>query len=138
MEVLLVLVILGLLAGVAIFATTGIQKRAKIDATKIKLEAISNAIDAYQMHVGSYPAEEEGGLQALREEPTFENEEMAEKWSGPYLTEDPLDAWNQPFQYEALDAETAETMGVPFRLWSTGPDKQDGTEDDIRNWEEEA
>ncbi len=138
MEVLLVLVILGLLATVAILATGGIQRRAKIDATKIKLGVIGQAVKTYQMHVGHYPTDEEGGLTALTERPTtFETDAMAEKWSGPYLEEAPTDAWDQPFMYEELDPETAESMGAPFKLWSTGPDMQDGTDDDIRNWKEE-
>jgi general secretion pathway protein G len=137
-EVLLVVLIIGMLAGVFIVGYAGVQGRAKIDTTRNKLKAsIASAVELFNLHIGHYPTEEEGGLQALRTKPTFTDEKLAEKWAGPYLTEDPVDEWGQPFNYQPLDAATAAEVGVPFKLWSNGPDKQDGTEDDIRNWTEQ-
>ena len=135
-EVLLVILILGMLATVFIIAVGGTRERARKETTMLKLKAIENALETYNMHVGNYPTEEQGGLQALRIKPTFEDEKTAEKWSGPYLREDPLDAWGHPFNYTLLDASQATELGVPFKLWSDGPDGQDGTDDDIRNWQE--
>jgi len=136
-EVLLVILIIGMLAGIFIVGYAGVQSRAKIDATRNKLKAsMGTAIELYNMHVGHYPTEEEGGLQALRTKPTFSDEKLTEKWAGPYLTEDPVDAWDHAFHYETLDPAQVTELGVPFKLWSDGPDGQDGTDDDIHNWQE--
>ncbi|MCK4624936.1 MAG: type II secretion system major pseudopilin GspG, partial [Phycisphaerae bacterium] len=134
-EVLLVMVILAMLAGVAIVMFSGTEEGAKIDTTKLKLTEIEKALGLYNMHVKHYPTEEEGGLEALRKKPS--DEDAAKKWRGPYLTEKPKDAWDKPFHYEPVDSESTENIGKPYKLWSEGPDKQSETDDDIRSWSEE-
>lgn len=135
-EVLLVMVILAMLAGVAIVMFGGTEKGAKIDTTKLKLTAIEKALGLYNSHVKHYPTEEEGGLDALRKKPS--DEEAAKKWRGPYLNEEPKDAWDKAFHYEPADSESSEnTGGKPYKLWSEGPDGQNETDDDIRSWSEE-
>jgi general secretion pathway protein G len=137
-EVLLVVLILGMLATVAIVALGPRRKQARIDTTKLKISQVETALSLYNNDIGHFPTQEEGGLQALRTEPTFDEETLSEKWHGPYLKDDPVDAWDRPFHYEEVDATTATDIGRDFKLWSDGPDKQDGTDDDIRNWKEET
>jgi len=137
-EILLVLAIIGMLAGVTIFAIGGIGKRARIDTTKAILETVANALDTYQLHIGHYPSEEEGNLDALRVKPAFDTEQLAGKWSGPYLKKAPADAWSNPLSYEIRVATTADSTEPPFRLWSNGPDGMSDTEDDINYWTEDA
>jgi general secretion pathway protein G len=136
-EVLLVVLILGMLAAVFIVGYGGIQQGAKIDTTRLKMKNIETALENYNLNVGHYPTEDEGGLKALRTKPTFDDEKLAEKWRGPYLREDPTDAWDLDYNYQVLDSATATELGIQFKIWSNGPDKQDGTEDDIRNWTEQ-
>jgi general secretion pathway protein G len=132
-EVMLVLVILAMLAGVAIFAFGNMGEGAKIDATKIKLKQIETALDAYNLAIGHYPSEEEGGLKALLTKPTFSDEKMGEKWRGPYLNADPKDEWGNAFTYEVVTGST-EAGAKPYKLSSNGPDKNPQTDDDIKNW----
>ncbi|MCX5661965.1 MAG: type II secretion system major pseudopilin GspG [Planctomycetota bacterium] len=132
-EVLLVLVILGMLATVAIVALSGTRETARIDATKLKINQLESALDLYNLALGSYPSDEQG-LKALQTKPTFDDEKQGEKWRGPYLKSDPRDEWNHEFKYQKVEGSTEETGGKPFKLWSMGPDGQDGTEDDIKNW----
>jgi general secretion pathway protein G len=134
MEVLLVLAILGMMAGIAIFAMVGQREGAKKDITDIKIKELKNALDAYNMNIGHYPTEEEGGLTALLTKPSFSDEVLGEKWRGPYLTEKPRDPWGNEFHYEATQAGTPEAALTPCKVWSNGPDGQDGTEDDIKSW----
>lgn len=147
-EVLLVLLILGMLAGLAIFAFSGTQQHAKIQTAQLKIKEIASALDRYQMDVGHYPTQDEGGLQALITEPTFDNQALASKWAGPYLKDaDALnDPWGNPIQYE-LQTDTSSggsssaggtPTGPAYHLWSYGPDGQDGTDDDIRNWSDQS
>jgi hypothetical protein len=84
------------------------------------------------------PNETEGGLDALLKRPTFENEKLGEKWSGPYLKPGtPLDdPWGFKLRYELTDAtassDTEKKGGLPYRLYSVGPDGQPETDDDIK------
>ena len=135
-EILLVLAIIGMLAGVAIVALIGTREGAKIDTTKAMIKEIESAMETYNMHIGHYPNEEEGGIGALLTKPTFQTETLGEKWSGPYLKQEPVDVWGNKLNYQLSQPGSPEAQQTPFRLWSNGPDGMDGTEDDIRNWSE--
>jgi len=136
-EVLLVILILGMLATVAIVALSGTREGAKIDTTKLLLNEVQTALDTFNMHLNRYPTEDEG-LGALRTKPQFEDEAEGEKWRGPYLKRDPKDAWDQPLNYQPVDPGSDEAaQGLKYKVWSNGPDKQSETDDDIRSWSEE-
>ncbi len=137
-EILLVIVILLMLAGALVVFVLPQQKGAEKNTTRIMLQQVANALDTYRMNIGHYPTEQEGGLDALLKKPTFETESMGEKWLGPYLKpgttlEDP---WGHKIHYELNDTTTAndteKTGGLPYRLFSLGPDGQPDTEDDIK------
>jgi general secretion pathway protein G len=137
-EILLVLAILLMLATVAIVALSGTREGAKIDTTRLLIQEVENALETYNMHMSRYPTEEEGGLNALLTKPAFEDEKLAERWRGPYLKSEPRDSWARPLHYTLAEAGSTETTpgAKPFRLSSDGPDGQEGTADDIRNWTE--
>ncbi|MGB2822209.1 MAG: type II secretion system major pseudopilin GspG [Phycisphaerae bacterium] len=138
-EVLLVIAIIGVLAGVFIFAIGGTQERANKDAARLLVKQVCGALERYKLHIGHYPTEEEGGLDALRKEPDFNDDAMAEKWSGPYLETEPTDAWSNTLNYTPTEPGSEEARTVPYKVWSNGPNGQDdnGADDDIRNkaWE---
>ena len=127
MEVLLVLVILVILASLAVTTYNGIQKRAEKDATKAKVGVITGQIDTYQLHMRNYPT----NLNDLINKPG--DAKMADRWSGPYLkSADALrDTWGNDFRYAAPGKHNTDSYDV----WSVGADGQDGTADDIGNWE---
>ena len=133
-EILIVLGIIILLAGTAIVALVPQQKAARVDTTKLKMKSIETGLEAYNVNIGHYPNEQEGGLEALRTKPSFDNEAMGQKWYGPYLKEEPLDSWGNKFNYQLSQPGTPEADLTPFKLWSNGPDNMDGTEDDVKNW----
>lgn len=144
-EILLVIVIIMMLAGALVVFVLPQQKGAEKNTTRIMLQQVANALDTYRMNLGHYPTEQEGGLDALLKKPTFENESMGEKWLGPYLKagtslEDP---WGHAIRYELNDATTGSSSsantsdaekngGLPYKLFSAGPDGQPDTDDDIR------
>jgi general secretion pathway protein G len=127
MEVLLVLVILVVLASIAVSTYSGVQDRALKDAAKAKVGMISGQIDTYQLHMRSFPAD----LNDLITRPS--DAKSAERWSGPYLKESGalLDPWDNEIRYAAPGKHNPERYDV----WSVGPDEQDGSNDDIGNWE---
>ena len=133
-EILIVLGIIILLAGTAIVALVPQQRGARVDTTKIKLKQVETALEAYNVNIGHYPNEQEGGLEALRVKPSFDNEAMGQNWRGPYLKEEPTDAWGVKYNYQLSQPGTPEADLTPYKLWSNGPDGMDGTDDDIKNW----
>ncbi len=116
-EVMAVLLIVGLLAGLAIQNFMGQTDRAKQKATQAKLRMLHQAVNLFKLDTGRYPTEEEG-LLALIEQPSD-----VENWQpGGYLetTSVPQDAWNRDFIYQ-LNPDS----GKPFVIISLGADGQD-------------
>ena len=96
LELLVVMVIIGLLAGIVApqyFSQLG-KSNAKV--AKAQIESFGQALDQYRLDVGQYPSAEQG-LTALRAGPA-----NTPKWAGPYLKRDiPLDPWGNAYQYKA-------------------------------------
>jgi len=135
-EVLLVIVIILMLAGAIVAFLLPQQEGAEKNTTRLLLTQVSSALDTYRLNVGHYPTEEEGGLSALTTKPQFENERMGDKWVGPYIKPGTVleDAWGNSLRYEPTDASLEDDStgtGLPYRLFSAGPDGQPETEDDI-------
>ncbi len=123
-EVLLVLAILVILASMVGVYFVGAQRGAYEKAAKAQIGMFKQQLDMYRLDVGSYPNATQG-LTSLRQAPA--DLRNPQKWKGPYSEKDiPLDPWDNPYQYELLGADQ-------FRIWSLGPDQQDGTDDDISN-----
>jgi general secretion pathway protein G len=135
-EILLVIVIILLLAGALVVFVLPQQKGAEKNTTKLFISQVANALDTYRLNMGHYPTEQEGGLDALLKKPSFENERMGDKWQGPYLKPGTLldDPWGNKIRYELTDraAEGEKTGGLPYKLFSVGPDGQPDTDDDIK------
>ena len=85
-EVLLVIAILGMLAGVAIFSMGGTKDSSKINITGLLIEQACTALETYELQIGHLPTEDEGGLDALRKKPSFDDDDTAEKWRKPFIT----------------------------------------------------
>lgn len=128
-EVLLVIGILVVLGGVAVGVYSKVKSSSDKKATTILVSDVAAQVERYQIDMGSYPAEE--GLTLLIEKP--EDEKLAEKWAGPYLKNGvvPTDPWGEAIKYEKLESQ--EGTGAPFKVFSTGPDREEGTDDDISN-----
>lgn len=134
-EVLLVIAILGVLAAFVMPQFMGAADKAKVDAAQIQVSKsgpIANALNMFRLHVQRYPTSDEG-LRALSSRPDGLDE--SEEWSGPYIEDANTltDPWGKnEYQYRAPGEYNEE-----YDLWSMGPDKDDGTEDDVTNWTRE-
>jgi general secretion pathway protein G len=128
LEILVVLLILGLLAGLAITNLDKIFGGAQVQTAELFVsQTMKLPLNAYRISMGDYPTTAEG-IQALVSRPA----NKGERWNGPYIEGGiPLDPWKEPYQYE-YPGKRGKT--VSYDLWSKGPDKQSGTEDDIGNW----
>jgi len=119
-EILVVLVILGLLAGLV-----GPRLFGKVDSSKVKtaetqVKMLKTALQTYRLDVGRYPLTEDG-LGALMQRP---DGAAGPLWAGPYLDDSlPVDPWGNPYQYRDEPA-----AGQDFTLYSFGADGKAGGE----------
>jgi len=132
LEILVVLAIIGLLAGLAITNIDKIFGTAQVTTAQLFVkETMKTALTTYRIQMGDYPSTADG-LQALLTAPSSK----ADRWHGPYITETkvPTDPWGEPYQY----AFPGKRNKSSYDVWSKGPDKVDGTDDDIGNWDSTA
>ena len=126
LELLVVLVILGLLAGYVApkyFSQIG---KSEVKTTQAQIGALEKALDQYRIDTRHYPSTEQG-LAALNAKPAGEA-----NWGGPYLKKAvPNDPWGNPYQYR-MPGEHGEVD-----IYSFGPDGAPGGSGDgadIGNW----
>lgn len=127
MEVLLVLGILGVIMAMVVPKVLGRQKYASIDATRVSIGGLSQALKMYSLdHAGDFPSTTDG-LMILLKKPARPDA----AWKGPYLEQEPKDAWGQPLAYTFPGKHNVDSFDVS----SAGPDHVHGTPDDLGNWE---
>lgn len=130
-EMLVVLVILSLLAGLVLPRLMGRTEEARRQAAEVQMRVLENALALYYADNGFYPTTEQG-LAALVEKPT--TEPIPPKWKGPYLEKGilPKDPWDNDYVYISPGIHLKE-----FDLISYGKDGVQGGEGefaDIENW----
>lgn len=126
-EVLLVMIILVILGSLGVNVFTGTRDKANVDAANIQVSLLTDPMNRYRLQMNTYPEK----LEELWEEPSDSDE--AENWSGPYMEKLGNDPWGNPYQYLAEGEKNPDK----FDFWSYGPDGEDGTDDDIGNWDQE-
>lgn len=126
LELLVVMVIIGLLAGYVApryFAQVG---KSEVKIAKAQIDALEKALDQYRLDTHRYPSAEQG-LEALVTKPLGEA-----NWNGPYLKKAvPPDPWGKPYVYR-IPGQKSE-----FDLLSYGRDGRPGgtgEDADITNW----
>jgi general secretion pathway protein G len=126
LELLVVMVIIGLLAGYVgpkYFSQVG---KSEIKVARAQIDAFDKALDQYRLDAGHYPSTAQG-MSALMSKPANEA-----KWDGPYLKKAlPSDPWGNAYQYRQ-PGEHGE-----YDLYSYGKDgRQGGTGEnaDVTNW----
>jgi general secretion pathway protein G len=127
-ELLVVIIILGLIAGLVGPRLFGRVGQSKQTAARAQIELFGAALDQYRLDVGAYPAAA-AGLQALVQNPSVAN------WNGPYLKKPavPLDPWGRAYQYKCCPGEHGD-----YDLWTLGADGGpggDGENRDVTSWE---
>lgn len=119
LEMLVVLVVLGLLAGLIGPQLFGRVGEAKITTARTQMQLIGVGLDSYRLDNGAYPVTAQG-LDALTVPPRGQPVPM--NWRGPYLRKAvPLDPWGRPYLYRS-PARGAEG----FELQSLGRDGKEG------------
>lgn len=119
LEMIVVLVIIGLLAGLVGPNLFRQADRAKVQTAETQTAMLRGAIHSFRLDVGRLPTEEEG-LAVLLRKPG--DSQIAQFWEGPYVDgEIPLDPWNRPYVYQMSPSLTEE-----FSLYTYGADGRAG------------
>ncbi len=126
LELLVVLVVLGLLAGLVGPRYFNQLGKSEVKVARAQLEGLVKALDIYRLENGHYPSTEQG-LQALVVAPGD-----APRWDGPYLQKGvPADPWGRQYIYRA-PGENGD-----YDLLSLGKNGQPGGDGDgaeITSW----
>lgn len=124
-EVMVVVVILAILAGVVAPKVFGNREQAQITKVKQDIRAMESALNMYRMHNFQYPTTEQG-LESLVSQPS--SEPAPKNWQqGGYLPRVPKDPWGEPYNYLSPG-----THG-DFDLYSKGSPNSDESKK-IGNW----
>jgi general secretion pathway protein G len=114
LEIMIVLAIIAMIAGGVGVALFNKFKKAQIQTTKMRVKAVRESVTQYMIETPSCP------------------KSMDELLSGKYIDKDKMkDAWGGNITLKCPGTNDTEGADVS----SPGPDKQDGTADDIKSWE---
>lgn len=129
MEIIIVVVLIGLLAGLSSTVLLHKAQNAKKELARTAIKGLlTQALQCFYLDNNFYPTTAQG-LQALVEKPSGSPEPTQYDDEG-YLEEVPPDPWGMPYEYGCPGTHNKSR----FDLWSCGPDRQSGTPDDIVNW----
>lgn len=130
LEIMLVVVIISLLLGAAIYNMGGNVDTARNVRVQADISSIKSLLKVYNGMNGFYPTTEQG-LKALVAQPT--TEPRPKQWTQGF-EQIPRDPWDKEYNYACPGKHNPKS----FDLYSCGPDRLPGTADDIGNWEQET
>ncbi len=123
LEMLVVLVIIGLLAGLVGPRLFSRVDESKVKTARVQIKMLKGCLETMRLDINRFPTSQEG-LALLYNAPG--NEPLKSLWRGPYLDEEvPLDPWGNPYQYSLPGSNS-----MPFALYSFGADGEKGGEGD--------
>ncbi len=123
LEMVIVLGIIAMIMGGAIFVMKGISDSGALTVVRGDFKSIENALQMYRTNARMYPSQEQG-LEALTKRPT--TSPKPKSWS-KIMDEVPKDPWNKPYIYKfpgSIDPSRPEII-------TYGKDGIEGTEDDM-------
>ncbi len=124
-EVMVVVVILGILAAIVVPRIMDRPDEARKVKAQQDIRALEAALNLYRLDNYNYPTTDQG-LEALVQRPAAPE---PPKWKeGGYIDRLPQDPWTRPYLYLSPGTHGA------IDIYSSGPDGQPGTDDDIGNW----
>lgn len=128
-EIMVVLIIIGLLAGIVVPRLMGRTEEAKRTKASVQIKNLQSAVDLYNLDNGIYPSTDQG-LHALVEKPAIG--EIPKGWKeGGYIDKIPKDPWGNNYVY------ISPGVHGDYDIYSYGADGEEGGEGkdtDIQSW----
>ena len=128
-ELMVVIVILGILAGLIVPRLTDKPDKARVVKAKMQVENLAMAIKQFKLDNGFYPSTEQG-LQALVDAPSVGQKPRDYPEKG-YISQIPKDPWGNAYIY--IHPGEHEDFDL-FSLGADGDVGGDGYDADIGNW----
>ena len=114
LEIMIVLAIIAMIAGGVGVALFKQFNKAKVQTAKLRVKAARDAVTQYMIETPSCP------------------HNIDELVAGKYLDRgNAKDPWGSPLMMKCPGTNDVDGADV----WSPGPDKQDGTADDVKSWD---
>ena len=128
-ELLVVVVILALLAGIVMAKVMGRVGQAQVATTRTQIKELDTALELFYFDNNRYPTQDEG-LAALVTRPG--GADLPKYPEGGYMKQHavPKDGWSHEFIYHEPGSE-----GRDYEITSYGKDGNPGGGDDLNSWE---
>ena len=123
LEMVIVLGIIAMILGGAIFAMRNIGDSAKLTQADNDFKTLQSALAMYKLNAGTFPTTQQG-IKALFEKPT--TQPAPRRWAR-VIDKVPLDPWGNEYLYRFPGKKDASD----FEIVSKGKDGQEGTDDDL-------
>ncbi len=133
-ELLIVIAIIAALGGLVTVAVLGRKKEATAQLAQVDLNSLKDGLKHFALVYERFPTDDEG-IEVLWNKEKLSPDADATKWKK--FMEEPMtvDRWGTAWGYrQASEHGDTDT----FDLWSFGPDKQEGTDDDIKSWKDDT
>ena len=128
-ELMIVVAVIGIIAGIVLAAAGGVQKKAARDQTKAEIKTIVVALERYRAAVGAYPVPSQNpSSTALYTNLTNYMNFRTNQISGQQV----LDPFGYPYWYRLVTnitgsaAATNNMMSEGIEVWSVGPNGKSG------------
>lgn len=130
-EVMIVIAIILAISGLVALTLFGRRDQAEADLAKVELRNIQQALKLFRLDFARYPTDEEG-VAVLWDKERLDPDADQNAWHEYLESPMPKDRWGSEWGYRQQSEETEDT--TKYDLWSFGPDREEGTEDDIASW----
>lgn len=135
-ELMLVVAVIGVVAGIVLAAAGGVQKKAARDQTLAEIRTMSLAIERYRSDNGFFPTSSMSSTVLYRyisNYMTFRTNQL----TGQGISTQILDPYGMAYRYESPNRMTNKSLMAgseeSFRIWSEGPNSR-STNDDVGIW----
>lgn len=126
LELLIVIGIMLVIGSLVVINVMGARDKADLQATLVQLRQFQGAIERFKVDMRRMPTQEEG-MKILWSKEGLEEAEAA-SWGGPYLSDPKLnDIWGTAWIFKV----PSDVEGIEYDIVSAGPDRQEGTDDDL-------
>ncbi len=139
MELMVVVAIIVLLAGIILPNYAKRVDRAKMVKAEADISAIETAISMYANDMGGYFGNLTGDISPVNTGLVYGPQDSSQsKWKGPYLKGINRDPWNEDYRFYSQGNTPPGASSPPplkYYIFSKGKDRTAGTADDINNWD---
>ena len=122
-ELIVVMVILGMLAGLVATRTRGYLITSKQNAAKAEISRLVQALESFYAEVGRYPTTDEG-LEILAS--------GTDSFQDGFINKVPTDPWDRPYEYLNPGSDS------PYEVLSLGGDGREGGDGEDKDFSSET